>query len=147
MSLPIICYRETDGNIPFQNFLARYVPTEKDKIKQKIKKMEVLTKTKKWIHHLAENDGVPREPTASPLRGYPFHEIKVDFPDKLIRIQYFCYNQEKLIILNAYEKPTLYDKARKRTTDRVINSALEEAKKCHEDFINNPQNHEEYEKI
>ncbi|MFH1712827.1 MAG: hypothetical protein ABH896_01385, partial [Candidatus Jacksonbacteria bacterium] len=60
------------------------------------------------------------------------------------RILYFCYHQEKLVLLNAFQKPALYTKGAKKRVEKEIQKILEQTNKYYNDFINNPQNYEEY---
>lgn len=145
--LKIICYYNTQLNIiPVKEFLKRYIPTKNDNSKHLDHKIKIFALIDKIIKHTAENGGVPKEPFSSWLHGFNFFEIKCRDGDKLIRILSFRYNNEKLVLLCAYEKPKLYQKGGKKKTVRSIEKENRKAQGYYEDFIINPQNYEEYEK-
>ena len=48
------------------------------------------------VEFLAENNGRPIPPHAVPLRGYPFHEIKISDRHGLIRVLFFAHHSKLL---------------------------------------------------
>ena len=81
----------------------------------------------------------------SHLKGdYDFQEIRVKEGDNLVRVLYFCYHQEKLVLLNAFEKPSQYQKNKKKVIDKMIKDELNKAKEFYKAFISNPELYEKY---
>ena len=63
-------------------------------------KIKILAFIDQAIQFIAENKARPVPPIAKTIKGYKFHEIRVKDGSSLIRIFYFCYHQEKLVLLN-----------------------------------------------
>ena len=128
---------------PVKQFLLKYNLTSNDTEKQTNHKIKTLAFIDQTIQFIVENKAKPIPPIAKSIRGYNFHEIRVKDGSNLIRIFYFCYHQEKLVLLNVFEKPDLYEKGLKKKIDKKIIKILEQTKEYYQDFINN-QNYEEY---
>ncbi len=128
---------------PVKQFLLKYNLKLDDTEKQKNRKIKVLAFVDQTIQFIVENKAKPIPPIAKTIKGYKFHEIRVKDGGSLIRIFYFCHHQEKLVLLNVFEKPDLYEKGLKKKIDRKIIKILEQTKEYYQDFINN-QNYEEY---
>ena len=128
---------------PAKQFLLKYNLKSNDTEKQKNHKVKTLAFIDQTIQFIAENNAKPVLPIAKTIKGHKFHEIRVKDGGNLIRIFYFCYHQEKLVLLNAFEKPDLYEKGLKKKIDKKIIKILEQTKEYYQDFINN-QNYEEY---
>ena len=128
---------------PVKQFLFKYNLKSNDTEKRKNHKIKMLAFIDQAIQFISENKAKPIPPIAKTIRGYKFHEIRVKDGSNLIRIFYFCYHQEKLVLLNAFEKPDLYEKGLKKKIDKKIIKILEQTKEYYQDFINT-QNYEEY---
>ena len=88
---------------PVKQFLFIYNLKSEDTEKQKNYKVKTLAFIDQVIQFIAENKARPVPPIAKTIRGYKFHEIRVKDGSSLIRIFYFCYHQENLVLLNAFE--------------------------------------------
>ena len=142
--MKVIYYYNSNLRIsPVKQFLFKYDFNSSDNEKQTNHKIEILAFIDQAIQFIAENKAKPIPPIAKTIRGYKFHEIRVKDGSSLIRIFYFCYYQEKLILLNVLEKPNLYEKGVKKKIDKKIINILEQTKEYYKDFINN-QNYEKY---
>ena len=109
--MKIIYYYNSNLRIsPVKQFLFIYNLKSKDTEKQKNHKIKILAFVDQAIQFIAKNKAKPAPPIAKTIRGYKFHEIRVKDGSKLIRIFYFCYYQESLVLLNVFEKPDLYEK-------------------------------------
>lgn len=128
---------------PAKQFLLKYDLKSNNTEKQKNHKIKTLTFIDQAILFIAENKAKPIPPIAKTIKGYKFHEIRVKDGGSLIRIFYFCYHKEQLVLLNAFEKPDLYEKGLKKKIDKKIIKILEQTKEYYQDFINN-QNYEDY---
>jgi phage-related protein len=104
---------------------------------QKEKKAKVAIFIDQTIHFVAEHKGRPIPPNSQPLRGYPFHEMRIKDSSNLIRIMYFCYHQKILVLLHSFEKPDYYEKSKKRKVEKEMHIALEQAHNNYKDFIKN----------
>ena len=103
---------------PVKKFLAKYACLPKDSARVRDKKVKVLAFIDQSIQFIAEHKGKPIPPIAKTIRGYKFHELRIKEGNKLIRILYFAYHKEKLVLLNAFEKPELYQKGKKKKKTR-----------------------------
>ena len=133
-----------DSDIPdwFLVLIERY--EDKDKIK-------IMTA----IAHIVENyNWKPVPPTAKPLFETweeELFEFRISLSKLLIRINYFIdYENDYLIILNAYEKPNgakdknSYNKAKKREIDIMIEKSISKALEMKKDYFINNNDYEFY---
>lgn len=128
---------------PVKVFLLKYELKDGDSKKQVERKIKMLAFIDETIQFIAVNNGKPVPPIAKPLKGYKFHEMRIKDRNSLIRILYFCYNQDKLVLLNTFEKPDSYEKGLKKKVDREIYKILNQTKNYYQDFLNK-QTYEEY---
>lgn len=134
--MKIVHYHNTHLRIsPVKQFLEKYTISSSDTVKQRAHKLKVIAFMDETIHLVANNNGRPIPPSAQPLRGYPFHEMRIKDSSNLIRILYFSYQQGVLVLLHAFEKPDYYEKAKKKKVERVITIALEQAYNNYKDFL------------
>lgn len=123
------------GISPVKTFLAQYALSSAKTEQQRERRAKVAVFIDQTIHFIAEHRGRPIPPSALPLRGYPFQEMRIKDSSNLIRILYFCYHQETLVLLHAFEKPDYYDKAKKKKVEKEIYLALEQAYNNYQDYI------------
>ena len=143
--MQLVCYMAEDGSVPIKEFLWRYVPGNKDSQKNILKKQRAYSKLKSIIDLTLERKGLVGGEFTSHLKGdYDFQEIRVKEGDNLVRVLYFCYHQEKLVLLNAFEKPSQYQKNKKKVIDKMIKDELNKAKEFYKAFISNPELYEKY---
>lgn len=69
--------------------------------------------------------------------------MRIKDSSNLIRILYFCYCQETLVLLHVFEKPDYYDKGKKRKVEKEIYLALEQAYRNYQDYTKH-QHYETY---
>ncbi|MFH1890673.1 MAG: type II toxin-antitoxin system RelE/ParE family toxin [Candidatus Kuenenbacteria bacterium] len=142
--MQIVYYFNQKSQIsPVKEFLLKYDLKESDSKKQEERKIKILAYIDQTIQFITEHKGRPIPPVAKPLKGYKFHEMRIKDRINLVRILYFCYTQEKLVLLNAFEKPDLYEKGLKKKVDREINKMLKQTQQYYQDFLSN-QIYEEY---
>ena len=139
----IYYYNQEESISPVRNFLLKYDINKNDSERVVNHKVKVLAFIDQAIKFTAENKGKPILPIAKTIRGYKFHELRVKDGSSLVRIFYFVYIQEKLVLLYALEKPGNYDKGLKKKIDKEIEKAIKLADKYYKDFIIN-QKYEEY---
>ena len=135
-----VYYRTKEGCVPVKEyFLSQYLS---DKCNSK--KNKNFQKIDSIIKLAAEKNGIPGGRFSSFLHGYDFQELIIEESDKHVRVLYFCYCKEKLVLLNAYYKPKLYEKARGRNVRREIEEINKKTEGYYKDFINNPNQYEIY---
>lgn len=143
--MKVVYYYNRRFNIaPVKQFLSKYDLKLEDTKKQTNHKVKVLAFIDQTVKFIAEHKGQPIPPIAKTIRGHPFHEMRIKDGSNLIRILYFSFCQEKLVLLNAFEKPELYNKGLKKKIEKQILKIIEQTKIYYQDFIKNSQNYEEY---
>lgn len=143
--MEILYYKTTKGYVPVKVYLEeRYGSSDNDNDKTKKHKSDMLAKLNAVIENAANNGGIVGGTFSSPIRGYSFSELRIKDGDELVRVLYFPYQKRDLVLLNAYDKPERYEKGMKKRVVADIEARHIEAKKYHEDFIENPNQHEEY---
>lgn len=143
--VPVYYYDENLLVCPVKNFLKKYYPSNTDSNKIKDQKLKMLAKIDEVISHTADNNGIAGGLFSSTVKGYNFSELRIKFGDNLVRIFYFCYCNEKMVLLNALEKPVLYQKGSQKKIEKFIHEQLEVTKEYKNKFLINPQNYEKYE--
>lgn len=140
--MQVVYYKDDDSkNCPVKVYLSQYVLSPQEKAKFRNKKMKLLTDIDNRIKLILQEDARPVPPISEPLHDYSFSEIKARKNSKtLIRIFYFRH-ADKMVLLNAIEKPENYDTSKERKRiDRELN--ITDVYRCK--FIKNPNNYEEY---
>lgn len=137
-------FDKEQGFSPVKKYFEQYIVTNGDKSKDIEYKNYIHASIRAKIDHLAgEHNGVPIPGYSERSRGYSFFKIKqAKNKDIVIRILYFCKNN-KMVLLNAFEKPRHYDKNRERKREEKHYKKTDEYRNK---FIKNPNNYEKYEK-
>ncbi len=139
---PAYYFDEILGYCPVKKYLEQYAPKEKDKQKQRDKKLRLLAAIDEKINYVVDHEGKPTPPISCSLdKEYSYFEIKHRKNNNLlIRIFYFRHI-DKIVLLNALEKPDNYDTAKE---NRKIDKQLQITQEYQNNFTNNPQLYEEY---
>jgi phage-related protein len=122
-------------------YLSEYI--SKKKLNEK--RIKILAKMDSVIKLTAEKNGIPGGEFSSDVIGYDFQELRIPDGSTLVRVLYFCYHRDKLVLLRVYDKPKLYEKAGKQRVDKKIKENNDIAQKYYEDFKKNPNQYEKYE--
>lgn len=85
------------------------------------------------IQHAAEQNGIIRPPLGDKMHGHPFHELRQKQSKTLVRIFYFTYQQNKLVLLHAYNK---------KEGTPALQSEINTAQMNYNKYISNPHKHE-----
>jgi hypothetical protein len=142
--MKIVYYFNKEKNIsPVKDFLFKYDIKKDDSEKTVNHKIKVLAFIDQAIKFITENNGKPIPPIAKTIKGCKFHELRVRDGGNLIRIFYFVYIREKIVLLNALEKPENYEKGQKKKIDKRIKEAIEITGKYYKNYLTN-QTYEEY---
>ena len=129
------------GCCPVKIYLAQYIKNESDKPKVKNYKDNILSNIDVKIKFVVDQFGLPTPPISFPLRGYGYFEIKHRKNKSIvIRIFYFRHG-DKVVLLNALEKPDNYDKVKE---NKKIDRQLKITEEYKDKFILNPKSYEEY---
>jgi len=107
-------------------------------------KDSVMAQIRARINFTLGRNGQAVPPIAKTLRNYSFFEIMCQDGKTLIRIFYFCHNEEKLVLLNALSKPARYEKGQKKRIVKIIDKELNITEQYRQNFIQNPNHYEVY---
>ncbi len=146
--MEIIYYRSGSGSCPARDYMGlRYGIRSGDKQRVRDSKAKQLAKIRAVIQMAADKNGRPGGIFSSSLDGYNFHELKSSEGNKneKLRVLYFSYHGSQLVLLNAFDKPDLYEKGKKKKIDKKIELILKLTKTYYDDFLKNPDHHEKYE--
>ncbi|MCX6702337.1 MAG: hypothetical protein NTW60_00475 [Candidatus Wolfebacteria bacterium] len=137
-----VYYRTKSGALPVKEYLSRYSRLKKDQDKKVTEKLRKFFKIKSVIKHATENNGIAGGEFSSPLLNYPFQEFRIPENDRVVRILYFCYERAMLVLLNAFDKPKIYEKGKQHRK----NEKEYKVTKCfYDDFVKNPNQYEKFE--
>jgi len=142
--MEVVYYFDKDlGFSPVKKYLKQYIATNRDSTKDMEYKNYIHSSICAKIDCIAkEFDGMPIPGYAGPSKKYSFFKIKQPKnQNTVIRILYFCKNN-KMILLNTFEKPAHYDKNRERKKEEKHYKKTDEYKNK---FLNHKK-YEEYEK-
>lgn len=129
-------------NCPVKKYFERYLTLKKDNSKKREKKINILANIDQKLNNIRQNGGQAVPPISKPLKNYNFFEVKQSKDNNiLIRILYFCYNQEKIVLLNAFEKPRNY---KSRKEKKKVKKQYNITERYLNNFKQNPQNYESY---
>src|SRR3989344_1606892 len=126
--MQIVYYQTKSGRLPTREYLSKYDPTKPNDYKK-------LAKVDSVIRLAAERGGRPGGDFSSSLQNYDFQELKIPEGERLVRIPYFIFRKEKLVLLNAFDKPKLYESGKKRKVDLNIHLFYEEANRFYKTFL------------
>lgn len=140
-----VYYHTKSGTVPVKEYLDKYIPNKEDDQKTKESKIRNHLRINSVIKLATEKNGIPGGGFSSPVSGYKFQKLKIrENNESQIRILYFCFNEEKLVLLNVWEKPKLYGKIKRKKEKLKEKKICEITKGYYDDFIKNPNQYEKY---
>lgn len=139
--LRIVFFKKiVDGNVvaPVENYLDKLADTAEDlrlrgKSKEAEKFMNLFNRLLSLIKHAMERNGQASLPESKKLHGYPLCELRQKNRKRLIRIFYFAYLQEKLVLLHVFEK---------KEGEETPKVEIEEAYHNYKLYISDPKTYE-----
>lgn len=125
---------------PFLEYLEKYAIKEKDLAKNKERKIKKLMNIKAHLDYLMMNNGKYNlPPHVQKYRNQSIAILKIKEGDKLVRIAFFTVVEEKIIILDALDKPSLYEKLHSKKVNKRIEDFLFQVEKYRIDYLDNKQ--------
>lgn len=123
-------------------YLSKYIYAKNNKdLKKQKKKEKLLANIDAKIRHVFGNNGMVDGHISFPMKRYGYFKIRHRKNENMvIRIYYFCY-ENKMILLNACEKPDNYDK---ESDKRAIDKDLKMTDEYRSKFISNSKLYEKY---
>ena len=137
--MSIVYYRTGSGKIPVKEYFSKF-DLRRDIDRKK------LIKVRSVIEMSAQNKGIPGGKFSGIVRGHNYQALKIPTGERTIRILYFMFSGETLVLLNAFDKPARYDeKAERRRVNRDVEPVYEETELFYQDFLLRPNQYEKYE--
>lgn len=146
--MEVVYYRTKAGQAPAKRYLSQWNKKPKDDEETLNKKVKKFAKIDGMIKLAAERKGMLGSKLSAHLRGYSFQELRISGVlegEELVRVLYFCYKGNQLVLLNAYDKPDFYEGAQKKKIEKEIEKIHKKTQTYYDDFIKNSNNYEKYE--
>lgn len=131
----IVYYYDSDLNLcPVKQYLSQFNLNVGNDV-------SLLAAIDSKIIFLSKQKSHPHPPISKPLHGYNFFEIGKNKTAKiLIRILYFC-DGNRMILLNAFEKPDNYDSQKiKKNIEKILDITA----KYRQKYLKNKNLYEDY---
>ena len=127
--MKIICYafKNQKGELeaPFLEYMEKYVIHSQESEKKQAKKVKQVMNIKAHLEYIVDNQGrYNLPPVVQKYKNSNLGIIKIKEPDNLVRIAFFTQHDHKIIFLDAYDKPKLYEKQKKQKIDNMIEKFL-----------------------
>ncbi len=140
--MKIVCYAFEDQKkeleSPFLEYLKKYKIKEEDSVKVKNKKLKQVENIEARLKHIVDNKGkYDLPPLVEKYKNREIGILKIKEGKTLIRIAFFTVINDKIILLDAFEKPSLYEKNQKKKIDRMIERFLDKAEIYKQDYLKN----------
>lgn len=140
--MKIICYAfensEHQLESPFLNYLEKYSIQSNDSKKKKVIKIKQLANIEAHLDYLLDHQGsYDLPPTVQKYKATNIGILKIKESSTLVRIAFFTKKGEKIILLDAMDKPKLYEKGQKKRVDKLIQKFLNHVEKYRGDYLEN----------
>ena len=136
--LQIVYFCEEDGKSSMKDYLDGLIQSADDleaqgKTKRAGQMRNLAFRLLSIIRHAAEHEGIVHPPLGDKMHAYPFFELRQRHGKRLIRIFYFAYHKEKLVLLHMYEK---------NEGESARQGEMEQANRNYKTYISNPEKYE-----
>lgn len=140
--MKLVCYafknKNSELEAPFLEYLEKYAIKKRDKKKVQDKKTKQIMNIKAHLEHLTQNRGkYNNPPITQAYRNRSIGIMKIKEADGLVRIAFYTKLGNDIVILDAMDKPKLYEKGQKQKTDRMIEKFLNRAEQYKQDYQKN----------
>ncbi len=128
------------GIVPFLEYMQKYSPEPTDSPQNFKRKVKHIENIKAHLKLLLERRGYYHAPPY--IEEYTDRELgvlKIKIGKNLVRVTFYTHlskESRKIVLLNVFEKPALYEKSKKRKVDKEIQKALDEAERYRDDYLN-----------
>jgi len=147
--MKIKCYafvNDEELEAPFLEYLQqKYTPPENESDKDRERRVSKIISVREHISHVAERKGVYYIPPL--VKTYKCRKIgnineigilKIKEGNILIRIGFVTFgNKQEIIIFDAFDKPSLYEKAKKREVEKAEQKFVENIEDYITDYLKN----------
>jgi hypothetical protein len=140
MKLVCYAYKNEKGELqaPFLDYLKKYAISDQDSEKKRHLKLKQLANLESHLLYLSDHQGrYDLPPVAQKYKNHSIGILKIKESAQLVRIAFFARTGDKIILLNAIDKPKLYEKGKKLQVDKMIEKFLDQAEAHKEDYLSN----------
>lgn len=129
-SIGLVCYaygnEKGELQAPFMDYLEKYAIRERDSEKRKRHKAKQVMNLKAHLEFLVDCEGgYNRPPFIQKYHGRSVGILKMSESENLVRIAFFVKKGSAVILLDAMDKPKLYEKGKKAQVDKGIDRFLD----------------------
>ncbi len=138
--MKIVCYAFKNKNkeleAPFLEYLEKYSIRDKDSAKARNLKLKQLANIEAHLAYLLEHKGsYALPPLAQKYKNTKIGILKIKESSNLVRIAYFTRHGNNIILLDAMDKPKLYEKGQKNKVDKLIQKFLDKNENYRQDYL------------
>jgi len=142
MKVSLFCYYFEDQNgfrkVPFLEYMQKYSPKPTDSQQELKKKAKKIENIKTHLRNLLEKQGRYHEPPYVKEYTNELGILKIKEGKTLVRITFYTHvtlEERKIVLLSVFEKPSLYEKSKKRKVDKEVQKALDDAEYYRDDYL------------
>ena len=138
--MKIICYAFQNKNkeleAPFLEYLEKYAIQDRDSDKIRNLKLKQSANIEAHLKYLLEHKGsYDLPPLAQKYKNTHIGILKIKESSNLVRIAYFTKQGNDIILLDAMDKPKLYEKGQKQKVDKMIQRFLDKSEEFRQDYF------------
>ena len=138
--MKIICYAFQNKNkeleAPFLEYLEKYAIQGRDSDKVRNLKLKQLANIEEHLKYVLEHKGnYDLPPLAQKYKNTHIGILKIKESSNLVRIAYFTRQGNNIILLDAMDKPKLYEKGQKRKVYKMIQRFLDKTEEFRQDYL------------
>lgn len=140
--MKITCYafqnKSKELEAPFLEYLEKYALKSSDSEKKKNQKVKRLMNIKAHLEYLTDHKGkYELPPLVQKYKNRKLGILKIKESDTLVRIAFHTEKPNTIVLLDAFDKPKLYEKGKKLKVDKKIEKFLDRAEKFLSDYMQN----------
>jgi hypothetical protein len=137
-AIGLVCYaywnEKGELQAPFMDYLEKYAIREGDSERRKGHKAKQVMNLKAHLEYLVDCGGdYNKPPFIQKYHGRSVGILKISESGGLVRIAFFVKRGNTIILLDAMDKPKLYEKAKKAQVDKKIDRFLDRVERYRAD--------------
>jgi hypothetical protein len=141
--MKLVCYafknQQNELEAPFLEYLQKYAPVVNETASARTKRIKQIRNLQEHLKFLLENQGnyyLP--PIVEPYHGRSVGILKIKEGHHLVRIAFMTQKPSEIVLLDAIDKPSLYEKFKKQQTDKMIQAFLDRAEFYRQTYLKQP---------
>lgn len=139
--MKLVCYafKNAVGEIqaPFLEYLRKYAPPPHETAPNRLKRLKQLDKIYAHLRHLVDHQGSYSLSTTQGYKGRNIGilKIKESQRESLVRIAFYTVVDKEIVLLDAFDKPLRYEKAKAKQVNKMIQEFLDKVENYRNDYI------------